>query len=166
MYLRSVRIIISMSITAPAYRGDYFYNSFTRTDNSKKILRNSDRTTTANYDRDRIDYEYQKEYGVTSYLEHDFPKEDHKLRLEFSISKSPEQDDNHFTNVYLFPSTVSSYDNTLIKQSENRSQLSLDYSNPLTESSNLEAGYAGEFNSSDLDFHAELFDTNQQAVCQ
>lgn len=142
--------------------GDYFHNTFTRTDNSKKILQDNNRIAVSNYDRDRIDYEYHNEFSVTSYLQHNFTNEDNKLRLEYNYSVSPEQEDNHFTNSYLLPSNPSTYDNTLIKQNDKRSQLSLDYSNPLTENSGLEAGYAGEFNSNDLDFHAETFDTSQQ----
>src|SRR5207247_3633654 len=137
--------------------GNYFINTFTRTDNLNVVFQNDARATTGEYERSRYDPEYEKEYGLTAHFDHDFPKKDHKLRIEFTASRSPEQEDNHFTNNYLMPVSSTSYDNTLIKQSGDRNQLSLDYSNPLTESSTLEAGYAGEFNSADLDFHAESY---------
>jgi len=142
--------------------GNFFINTFTRTDNLHVVLQNDSRANTEEYNRNRYDPEYEEEYGLTTYFEHDFPKKDHKLRLEFTASQSPEQEDNHFTNIYDLPVSSTSYDNTLIKQADNRNQLSLDYSNPLSEGSLLEAGYAGEFNNADLDFHAESFDANQQ----
>ncbi|TLY32680.1 MAG: hypothetical protein E6K56_02600 [Ignavibacteria bacterium] len=141
--------------------GNFFINTFTRTDNLNVILQDASRATTEEYSRNRYDPEYEKEYGFTAYLEHDFPREDHRLRLEFTASRSPEQEDNHFTNSYLLPVSSTSYDNTLIKQDNRRNQLSLDYSNPLSDKSTLEAGYSGEFNNDDLDFYAESFNASE-----
>lgn len=142
--------------------GNYFYNGFTRIDNSNKVLQSSARATINEYNRNRHDDEYEKEYGLTTYYEHQFPGEDHKLRLEFSASKSPEQEDNHYSNIYLLPVSPTSYDNTLIKNSNSKSQLSVDYSKPLGKISSFEAGYAGELNNNDFDFYGEYFDTGAQ----
>jgi len=141
--------------------GNYFVNTFTRTDDSYTHLQDEAGTTTEEYHRNRFDPEYEKEYGVTAYLQHDFSKQEHTLRLEYTASQSPEQEDNHFTNTYLVPATSASYDNTLIKQDDKEHQVSLDYVDPLGENSTLEAGYAGEFKNSDFDFYAEYFDTSQ-----
>jgi hypothetical protein len=46
----------------------------------------------------------------------------------------------------------SSYDNTLIKQGEKQQQLNVDYTNPLSEDSKLEAGYDGSFSQLDMNF--------------
>jgi len=142
--------------------GDYFYNSFTRTESADKLLRNSARVPINQYRRNRLDYEFEKEYSVTASFEHNFPKEDHTLRLEFSAAGAPEQEDNRYTNVYLLPVGPNEYDNTLIKQGDNNRQLTFEYANPLTEESNLEAGYSGEFIRNDFDFFAERFEANQQ----
>lgn len=139
--------------------GNYFINTFTRTDNLNTVLQNDAGATTEQYSRNRFDPEYEKEYGFTTYLQRNFPKEEHTLRLEFTTTQSPEQEDNHFTNMYSLPANSTSYDNTLITQGDSRNQLSLDYSNPLTENSTVEAGYAGEFKSNNFDFYAEYFDT-------
>jgi len=141
--------------------GNFFINTFTRIDNLNVVLQDASRATTEEYNRNRYDPEYEKEYGFTAYFEHDFPKEDHKLRLEFTASRSPEQEDNHFTTSYLLPAASTIYDNTLIKQDNRRNQLSLDYTNPLSDKSTLEAGYAGEFNNDDFDFYAESFNGGQ-----
>jgi outer membrane receptor protein involved in Fe transport len=144
------------------FSANYFVNTFTRTDHLAVGLSNAAWTATEGYYRDRYDPEYEKEYGFTAYAQHEFSKEEHKLRLEVTASRSPEQEDNHFTNVYLLPAPATSFDNTLIKQDERRTQVSLDYSNPFDGNSTLEAGYAGEFSNSDLNFYAESFNPDQQ----
>ncbi len=151
------------TLNSAGISGNYFYNGFTRDDVSNKILQNSSRVTINDYGRDRHDEEFEKEYGLTFHLQHNFPKEDHKVRVEFSASRAPEVEDNHFTNLFRLPPGPSTYDNTLIKQTETKNQLSIDYSDPIDKKSSLEAGYAGEFNNSDFDFYGEFFDTNQQA---
>ncbi len=142
--------------------GDYFYNSFTRTEYADKLLHNSDLLLINQYSRNRIDYEYEKEYSLTAFFEHNFPKEDHTLRLEFNAAGAPEEEDNRYISIYTLPLGPNKYDNTLIRNGDYNGQLTLDYSNPLTEESNLEAGYLGEFIRNDLDFYAEYFDEGQQ----
>jgi len=142
--------------------GNYFVNTFTRNDDLNVLVQDSSGATDAVYTRSRYDPEYEKEYEVTAFAEHAFPQEGHTLRSEFTHSQSPEGEDNHFTTVYLTPAYPNSYDNTNIYHNEIRNQLSLDYSNPLTESSKFEAGYAGQFSRSDHDFYVEYFDNSLQ----
>ena len=141
--------------------GNYFYNSFTRKDYSNRIYSDNFGNATENYNRNRYDNEFEKESDYAIYYEHRFPKEDHKLRMEFTGSHAPEQEDNHFTNIYYYPSILTQYDNTLIKQTEDIDQLTIEYSNPLSESTNLEAGYEGNFQKNDFDFYSEYFDLAQ-----
>lgn len=49
----------------------------------------------------------------------------------------------------------------MIRNGDHNNQLTLEYSNPLTEASTLEAGYRGEFTANDFDFYGEYFDPNQ-----
>lgn len=142
--------------------GNYFYNGFTRREDANKVLSDVASVILNQYDRNRIDYEYENEYAFRTYCEHRFLQRDQKLRLEFSASKAPEQEDNHYANVYLLPTLANEYDNTLIKNSDNKNELAVEYSNPLSERSNLEAGYVGEFNSNNLNYYAEYFDANRQ----
>ncbi len=141
----------------------YFHNAFTRTDYATNVFQNVNKVPTQEYDRNRLDYEYQEDYGLDAFFEHKFPDEDHKLRTEFSFSGHPEKEDNHYTNLFSLPPGPTQFDNTLIKPRENKSQISLDYSDPLTEHSGWEAGYAGEFNHSDYNFNVSYLDLNQQA---
>lgn len=140
--------------------GNYLYRGFTRNEISTKLLSNGNNIVTDDYDRVRVDYEYEKESSLMAYIEHKFEGDDHRLRLEFNAAADPEQEDNRYTNLYRTPASPNQYDNTLIKQEEVKQQLSLDYTNPLGEQSRLEAGYAGEFNKRDMDFYGETFDSN------
>lgn len=56
------------------------------------------------------------------------------------------------------PIVTNSYDNTLIRQSDNQQQITVDYNHTLTEDSKLELGYAGQFNQQDFNFYGEYYD--------
>lgn len=147
----------SMGIT-----GNYFYRGFTRNDLSTTVLRDQNQAVTSDYDRLRYDPEYEKEGDVTAYYQHNFSGDDHKLRFEITDSFSPEVEDNHYTNIYRTPLLSNTYDNTLMKQDENKVELLAEYSNPLSYDATFEAGYNGELNKTDLDFFSEAFDPLKQ----
>ena len=107
---------------------------------------------TSAFNRLRYDPETEKEYEATANWQHNFKKEDHELNAEFTSSSSKDKEDNHFTNVYTYSATTNLLDNTLIKQSDNQQQLSIDYTNPLSEDSQLEAGYVASFTQIDINF--------------
>ncbi len=142
--------------------GTYFYNRFTRNDVAPTFVRDAGGTITNSYDRNRHDPEFEEEYGFTSFYQHNFPGEDHTLRLDVKSSNAPEQEDNHYTTIYYTPAGPNEYDNTLLKQGERQAEVTLDYSNPLAQHSTFEAGYAGNFNGYTFDLHAEYFDPVQQ----
>lgn len=142
--------------------GNYFHNSFTRIEVAKTVVQTPSYQVTSDYDRDRHDDEHEEEYGFTSFYQHNFSTEDHKLRLEVKSSNAPEQQDNHYTTLYRVPGIPNEYDNTLVKQGEKHSELSLDYSYPMGDHSTFEAGYGGELSNYTFDLHAEYFDALQQ----
>ena len=142
--------------------GNYHHRDQTKKDVVKKFFYDKNYSLTSNYHRLRFDPEFEKEKDATAYWQHNFPKEDHELRIEFNASASDEVEDNHYTNIYYSPLLPSSFDNTLIKQGDHQQQLTVDYSNPLSEDSKLEAGYDGSFNQIDMNFYGEYYDTIQQ----
>jgi outer membrane receptor protein involved in Fe transport len=141
--------------------GNYRYRGFTRNDASTKVL-TSNSIITGDYDRLRVDYEFERDAGLTAFFQHNFDGEDHKLRFEFNAAQSPEQEDNHYTDVYRVPTSPQTYDNTLIKNTEWKKQLTADYTFHFAQHSTFEAGYDGEFNKRDMDFYGEYFDPTQQ----
>ena len=140
---------------------DYVNRHFTRRDVVNNLSYDRNKILSENYDRLRYDPEYEIEKNLTAYWQHNFPKEDHELRIEFNGSAGDEQEDNHYTNLYHFPFPFSSFDNTLIKTTDNQQQLTVDYSNPLSEDSKLEAGYDGSFIQQDMNFRVDSFNTSQ-----
>lgn len=142
--------------------GNYFYRKLLKNDVINKFTYNDQYVLIDNYDRFRYDPEFEKQTGIMAFFEHKFKKEDHELRFEFNNAVSNEAEDNHYRNVYNLPARPAELDNTLIKQSDNENQLTIDYTLPINESSKLEAGYDGSFNKKDLDFYGEYYDTAQQ----
>ena len=142
--------------------GNYYTRKLVKNDITTYNIFDENKLLTENYNRLRYDPEMEKESDGTVYWQHNFAKEDHELRMELNVSQSKEVEDNHYTNVYLFPSVLSTFDNTLIKQNDNQQQFTIEYTNPLSESSKLEAGYSGSFNQLDLNFYGEAYDTTQK----
>jgi outer membrane receptor protein involved in Fe transport len=138
--------------------GSYFHNVFTRTENSSKVIEDVLGRNIQLFGRNRIDYEYEDEYGFKVFAEHKFQKKDHLLRFECNGSNAPELEDNHYTDTYSFPSAPNQYDNSRISQPERKFELTVDYTDPLSGGATFETGYAGETNRRDLDFYFETFD--------
>jgi outer membrane receptor protein involved in Fe transport len=142
--------------------GNYHYRDQVKHDVLQKFYYDGNHLLTLNYNRLRYDPEFEKEKDATAYWQHNFSKEDHELRVELNLSASDEVEDNHYTNVYYFPPLPSTFDNTLIKQGDHQQQLTIDYTDPLSEDSKLEAGYSGSFNQIDMNFYGEYYDTSQK----
>jgi len=139
--------------------GNYSNREQVKKDVVKKFFYDKDFLLTENYNRLRYDPESEIEKNGTAFWQHNFKKENHELRTEFNASASHEVEDNHYTNVYYYPATPASFDNTLIKQVNHQQQLTIDYTNPLSENSKIEAGYSGSFSQLDMNFYGEYFDT-------
>ncbi len=110
---------------------------------------------TKDFDRIRYDPENERSLEYTAKFKHSFAREGHELAIDYISSGQKEVEDNHYTNVYRMPAMPTSYDNTLIKQKENESQFSAEYSNPLSKTSKVEAGYLLETRKNDMDFYGE-----------
>lgn len=139
----------------------YNYRSFERKAKDKNLWQSGDLDTTRYYDRSRIDPEFEKDLELNANFVHTFAKEGHELTVDYTTSISNEQEDNHYTNTYFIPVIRPSYDNTLIKQNENESQFSVEYSNPISEEKKFETGYLLEKSKSDMDFYGEYFDPDK-----
>jgi len=141
--------------------GEYFKRRPLRSGISTVVATDSDAVVIQDYDRLQSGYEDESERGFTAAYQHNFAKEDHELRIEATGSDSPELEENHYTGVYRTPDGPHQYDNSRIKQGEQQGQLTVDYTDPIDEDSNLEAGYAGDLSRQDVDSYAEYFDAGQ-----
>jgi len=140
--------------------GSYNYRSLTREAIDINTYENADFLVNKKYNRILTNPEYEKDMELTAYIHHAFAKEDHELNVDFTASRSQERDDNRFNNIYHIPVSPSTFDNTLIKEGEDESQLSFEYLNPISDDIQFESGYVLESRKADLDFFGESFDPN------
>jgi len=137
--------------------GSYNYRSFVRHEINSNLISNGEGTTTMDYDRSRRDPEYEKDLEFTATYKHLFA-EDHELNIEYTQSRSKEQEDNHYSTIYKVPAISGTLDNTLIQQGDNESQLYIEYKNPLSDKTKFETGYILETALNDQNFFGESFD--------
>jgi outer membrane receptor protein involved in Fe transport len=142
--------------------GSYFYNTFDRMERNENYLFDARHDLTSSYLRNRIQSQVNKETEFTAFYERSFAEQDHSLRCEVTSARSPETEDNHFTNIYRYPVSPVTLDRSLLIDSENSTQVTVEYNNPLSEQTTIKAGYEAEFNRSDFDFRVDNFDTTQQ----
>ena len=95
------------------------------------------------------------EYSVN--YKHLFGKEGHELTIDYASSVAKEVEDNHYANIFRLPAQNTTFDNILINQNENQSQLSVQYVNPLSGTSRLESGYILETGKRDMNYYGENF---------
>lgn len=135
--------------------GNYNLRNLVKTGITTTQNEDQDHQLTKNLDRDRIDSEYEHSLEYAINYKHAFAKKDHELTIDYTSSNQKEQEDNHYINISRLPVLNNTYDNTLIKQDGKESQLSVEYVNPLSETSKFESGYILESRSSDMNFFGE-----------
>jgi outer membrane receptor protein involved in Fe transport len=131
---------------------DYNYRTFDRHSTVHNLTRDGNGVVTRDYDRLRTDPEYERDLEFTTSYQHSFATEGQELNLEFKHDKTDEQEDNRYSNVYRFPITPTSYDNTLIKNADTRTEAIAEYTQPLGDVAKLETGYSREAEHNDMDF--------------
>lgn len=138
--------------------GEYFRRRPTRDGLSTIVSRSDAGAILSDYDRRQTGYELEREMGVTGAYEHDFPKEDHTLRIEASASDVPQTEAAHFADHWRAPAQSDAASDVVLTQSERMAHLSLDYSNPVDEKSKFETGYALELHRQDIRSDADSLD--------
>ncbi|NEW81219.1 MAG: TonB-dependent receptor [Mariniphaga sp.] len=137
--------------------GNYNHRDQNKTGLTNTRNEDQNHLMTKDLDRNRIDPEFEHSFEYTANYRHSFEKEGHELTVDYTSSSQKEQEDNHYTNVFRMPVQSTTYDNTLIKQDDNESQFSVEYSNPLSETSKFESGYILETRKNDMNFYGENF---------
>lgn len=142
--------------------GNYFYRKLTRNDVSERFFYDKNYLLTGHFNRIKYDPETEKEKEATVYWQHNFPAEDHEMRLEFTMASTHDRENHRNSNVFFFPLSTSSFDNVLLSDKDNQQELTAEYVKPLGEDAKIETGYEGLFNQIDLDYYGEYYDTLQQ----
>jgi outer membrane receptor protein involved in Fe transport len=142
--------------------GNYFYREDKQKESSRFISKSNDLSVISDYIRSGNGYEREYENEATVYYDHAFAKEDHKLHIEYAISDRPEKENSHYVDVFYIPAQGPEYDNARNRQSETQNQLTIEYSNPLSENSVFEAGYEMELAKRDINNYADYYDSTSQ----
>lgn len=96
--------------------GNYFYRRLVKNDVVNKLTNNFQNILIENYDRFRIDPEFENQTNAVAFYEHKFKKEDNNIRIEFNKAKKDEVENNKYKNLYYYPLKNASFDNTIISQ--------------------------------------------------
>jgi outer membrane receptor protein involved in Fe transport len=137
---------------------EYDHRDYTRHVTQQNISRDARGAVTRDYDRLRRGEERESEYEFAFTFERGFDGRDHELSAELRLGKSSEEADNQFTNVHRPPEIPVAIDTTRVRESEQDTDLSIDYVRPLAHEARLELGYEGEREETDLDFRASNLD--------
>jgi len=142
----------------------YNYRSFTRysTENDQSFDGNG--ILTKNYNRMRVDPEVESDVELKTTFQHSFAKEGEELNVELQGSDHKEQEDNHYTNVYLSPSLKDTFDNKQITQKEKSTELLAEYAYPMDNDGKLETGYSREGSKLDANHFGTFFDPVANAL--
>lgn len=141
--------------------GNFYNRDQVKKDITGNVTFTNGSALASQYNRLRYDPENENQWDASGFFQHAFSKEDHEIRVEMNTSRSDEIENNRYTNQYIFPAQGSVLEKTIIQQGDQENQLTIDYSNPLTEDSKLDAGYDGSFNQVDLNFYGANFDVGQ-----
>lgn len=134
--------------------------------NNRDLKRHATATTLAtglaplDYDRVRYDPEYETDAEFSINAKHAFDGEDHEITIEIKHSKSNEQEDNRYANIYRsplpppagYPAGLSPHDTQRIHVIDKATEIAIDYTLPFGEDSKLETGYNGTFERLDQDY--------------
>ncbi|MEI7503256.1 MAG: TonB-dependent receptor, partial [Paludibacter sp.] len=131
--------------------GNYNHRFQLQNDNSKYTLQDNLFQALLDYDRNRNQQELQIDLEINAYYQHKFNAKGHELNLNYIKSNSLENEDNYYSNLYRTPILIPGNDNILYHHVNNKSQLSIEYTYPITETSKFEAGYLNEHFNNDLD---------------
>lgn len=97
-----------------------------------------------------------KNGAFSTNLMHKFKKEDHKLIIDASVSRSDDFENVYIENRILIPNGDTTFENNIINQLQKNSVVQADYILPINIKSQFEAGYRGNFNDSTTDFKSYI----------
>ena len=138
--------------------GSYNHRSFTQVELARTQDSTKAQPLSLDFDRARLDTEYEKELELGARYQHSFEKEGQDLSSEFKWTKKNEQEDNRYTETHRLPSVSVSHDTTLIKPFERGTEWVNEYVHPLADEGKIEAGYTREANKGDYIFEGAYQD--------
>jgi outer membrane receptor protein involved in Fe transport len=137
---------------------NYNYRFQRQNDVSTYTLLDNQGNTIEDYDRVRYLPEAESDLEITSTYQHLFDKEGHELNVSCIFSRSMEKEDNYYTNTYRAPFPIVRYDDMFYHHVNKGSELTVEYTLPISANSKFESGYLLEYFSNDLDLFRDTLD--------
>lgn len=137
----------------------YNYRVFIVIDTTNYIVRDNLNLTTLNYNRARYRPESESDLEFKAFYNHKFNKEGHEINFDLTTSKTSENEDSHFTNIYTIPAIIDTKDHTLYTHLCYDTEFSAEYTLPLGVDKKFEAGYIYQNVSNDLDLKRDTMVT-------
>lgn len=127
-------------------------------DTSNYVLKDFSQQTLTDYDRDRRLPEKETDLEFNANYQHLFDNDGHELNINWVSSISHENEDNYYSNHYKIPSTLITYDNMFYHHLNSESEFLVEYVRPLTDKSELEAGFIQQYFKNDMDLRRDTAD--------
>ena len=137
---------------------NYVYRFMKKEDVVSKYFYDNIQQLSQQYDRLRYDPETEIEKDLNIFWHHNFMKEGNDINFSYNRSWQYELEDNKYANLYNFPASNSTKDNTLIEHSNYQDHLAIDYANQLSTNTKIELGYDGTFVFQKPVYYVENFD--------
>ena len=143
--------------------GNYFREDYHQVQKLMTLITDDTAQVVNDYNRDRNTKKHEYEKGATLSFTHNFKKEGNVLQSESNLADYFEEKNNHFTEIHRYPYFDNTYDNIVIAQKSKQFIQSLEYTYPINDSSEFQAGYLGEFSNNKMDNFAEYYGSSEQA---
>lgn len=137
--------------------GNHYSRKLIRTETSDRSFYDRNFSKTGLVQRNKKNPESETEREATIFWQHNFPQEDHELRIEGNFSMTQDKE-THYNSTNQTSLIGTQFDNNFVREVDEQQEVSVEYTKPLGEENKIEAGYEGLFNQVDLDFLSETFD--------
>jgi outer membrane receptor protein involved in Fe transport len=141
--------------------GNANFQNMNRTLYAATSWSDSSEVVTSDYTTVRINEESEMEWEASASYKHKFNNEDHVLQFELNLTGYDEAEDNHYTETYVLPSNYEKITHILIKKGGPQAEFYAEYTLPVNDETEIEAGYVGEFFKDDLVYLGENFDQDK-----
>ncbi len=137
--------------------GNMNFQDVSLTQNTLSTWKNAETTVTSEYNTQRTNQEKDLEWETSARFLHQFEKEGHELQFELNCTGYDESEDSHFTEDYSFPQVKEDLSHILIKKGGPQAEFYIEYTLPINEETELEAGYVGEFFKDNINYLGENY---------
>jgi len=140
--------------------GNVNFQDMCRTQNTLSTWKDEDLNITSQYTTLAINDELEVEWEASAVFTHQFREEGHELQFEFNFTGYDETEDNHYTETYSVPPGFVDLSHILVKKGGPQANVYAEYTLPIGEETELEAGYVGEFFKDNVSYFGEYYDDN------